>query len=127
MNQIYNGNLSLVFDAFFDETILYDDESFHYHELSTGEKVKANLGVNLSIFDMTKINLNGSSVIFIDEIFSNVDEPTIKAGLKLIEDKYAKDSAVYLISHRPEVIEYLQPTSIIKIVKENKESQIIME
>jgi|GEM_PF-3663180 len=125
MNKIYNGSLSLVFDQFFKETIIYNDDEYLYDELSTGEKVKANLGINLSTFDMVKINLNGSSVIFLDELFTSVDPPTIKAGLNLIEEKYAKDSAVYLISHRPEIIEYINPDSVIQIVKENKDSKII--
>jgi DNA repair exonuclease SbcCD ATPase subunit len=124
MNRIYNGNLTLAFNSLFEETIIYNDELYTYQELSTGEKTKVDLAINLSLFDMIKINLNGSSVIFIDEIFSNVDENTIKASLKLIDEKYSKDSAVYLISHNPYIKQILGNAPLVKIIKENGESRI---
>lgn len=124
MDKMYNGTLTLVFDQFFNETILYNGEEFRYHELSTGERAKVNLAINLSIFDMTKINLNGSSVIFMDEIFTNVDPPTIDAALSLIEDKYAKDSCIYMISHKEAVKNYLSTIPTIYVIKEDGESRI---
>lgn len=124
LDRMYNGTLTLVFDQFFNETIIYDGEVYKYQELSTGEKVKVNFALNLSIFDMTKINLNGSSVIFLDEIFTNLDYPATIMGMKLVEEKYARDSAVYLISHDPIVQEYLNDMKPIFIIKEDGNSRI---
>ena len=127
LNKIYNGTLNLIFDQFFNEAIIKNNESYSYHELSTGEKAKVDFGMNFSIFDMTKINLNGSSIIFMDEIFTNVDYPTITSTLKLIEDQYANNSAVYLISHNPIVQDYLSGSPLIKIIKEDDCSRIVEE
>lgn len=124
MNKIYNGTLTLAFDQFFNDTIIKDDDQYKYHELSTGERVKVDLGINLSLFDMVKINLNGCSVLFLDEIFSNVDNNTIKSALKLIKTKYAKDAAVYLITHNPLVYNHLKNCPVIRVIKENKKSRI---
>jgi len=125
LDYVYNGNMSLMFDSNFRETMVYNGEDYNYDELSTGEKVKINLAINFSIFDMTRINLSGSNVIFLDEVFTNVDHYTIDAFIKLIKKKYAKDSAVYVISHQESVKELLKPLKIIEIVKENNTSKII--
>jgi len=81
---IYNGTMLVVFDSIFNESIIYEDQEYEYEELSTGERMKLNMAINLSIFDMARINLSGSNIMFLDEIFVNIDSPSIKLlNLKL--------------------------------------------
>jgi len=127
LDYVYNGNMSIMFDSNFRETMIYNNEDYNYDELSTGEKIKVNLAINFSIFDMTRINLSGSNVIFLDEVFTNVDYDTIDSFIKLIRKKYAKDSAVYVISHQETVKELLKPLQTIEIIKENNTSKIVIK
>lgn len=125
VDAVYKGDLTISFDTFFNETIVYNGAQYRYDELSTGEKMKLNFCVNLAIFDLTRVNLDGCSVIFLDEIFNNVDSPSIIAFLNIIRDRYSKENAVYLISHQSEIKENLNPDSIIRIEKRNRASEIV--
>lgn len=126
LNEIYDGKMQVTLDNMLQENITYQGKPYTYRELSTGEKLKLNLAMNLSIFDLTRVNLAGSNIIFLDEIFSNVDADTVKKFLYLLEDKYSKNAAIYLISHLKSVMDNLDEESIIKIEKENERSQIII-
>ena len=126
LDRVYNGAMSVQFDAFFRERIEYGGDTFEYDELSTGEAVKVNLAVNLAIFDLARINLSGSSAIFLDEIFTNVDEPTIASFLGMIRDKYAGESAVYVVSHQREVEEHMKPLTRTVVRKENGGSRLVV-
>lgn len=127
IDAVYRGDMLISFDNFFQETIVYKNEIALYEELSTGEKAKLNFCIYLAIFDLTRINLDGSKVIFMDEIFNNVDLPTITTFLEIIRERYAKENGVYIISHQSEVKENLNPDSVIKIEKRENSSKVIIE
>ena len=124
LDYIYHGDLTITFDSYFNETMIKNGIEYKYHELSTGEKLKLNLCISLAIFDLTKINMSGCSILFIDEILTNVDEPTIKSFLSLFEEKYALKSAVYVISHQDNVKNNIDPKTITYITKEFDKSHI---
>ena len=124
LDYVYGGAMTIFFDSMFNEKILFNGHETEYIELSTGERLKMNIAVNFSIFDLTRINLAGSSVIFLDEVFTNVDLPTIKMFIDMVREKYAKESAVYLISHQAEIEEFSQPETKTIIYKENGDSSI---
>ena len=121
---IYDGNLQLIFDNNLNEQIIYFGEDYEYSEFSTGEQIKLNLGINLALFDMIRFNLIDTNVVFLDEIFTNVDEPTTCMFLKLIEERYAKNACVHLVSHQPYVEDNIERQSLIEIIKENNFSSI---
>lgn len=127
VDAVYKGDLVISFDNFFTETIIYHGEDYQYDELSTGEKTKLNFCISLAIFDLTRINLDGCNVIFMDEIFNNVDLPTIIIFLDIIREKYANNNGIYIISHLLEVKENLNPQSITRIEKRDKCSKIFIE
>lgn len=121
---VYKGNLIIAFDNFFNETIYYQGEEWKYEELSTGEKMKLNFCINLAIFDLTRVNMDSCGVIFLDEIFTNVDTPTVIEFLDIIRERYAKKNGVYIISHEQKVRDNLKPDTTILIEKRNKNSEI---
>lgn len=120
----FDNTVQITIDQYLNEYILKNGIDYEYKEFSTGEKLKINLITNLSIFDLTRINLSGSSLIFMDEIFNNVDAPTVKKFLKIIEEKYAINTATYLISHIKTVEENIKPETITIIDKHNDRSTI---
>jgi len=121
---VYKGNLIISFDNFFNETIYYQGEEWKYDELSTGEKMKLNFCINLAIFDLTRVNLDSCSVIFMDEIFTNVDTPTVIEFLDIIRERYAQANGIYIISHEQKVKDNLKPNSTILIEKRDRVSEI---
>ncbi len=126
VDYVYHGDLTIVFDSYFNETMIKNGHEYKYHELSTGEKLKLNLCISLAIFDLMRINMSGCSILFIDEILTNVDEPTIKSFLNLFAEKYSKNSAVYIISHQENVRNNMKPKTITHITKEFDKSTIIV-
>lgn len=124
LDYVYHGDLTITFDSYFNETIIKNGQEYKYHELSTGEKLKLNLCISLAIFDLTKINMSGCSILFIDEILTNIDEPTIKTFLNLFAEKYALKSAVYVISHQDNVKNNIDPKTITYITKEFEKSTL---
>jgi len=68
---------------------------------------------------MARINLAGSNIMFLDEIFVNIDSPSIKLFVDLIKEKYSQGNAVYVISHQKDVEEYMEP--ITKTIIEKKD------
>lgn len=120
----YDNTLSVNIDNQLKETIIKDGKQYEYNELSTGEKLKLNLCSNLSIFDMTRINLSGSNILFLDEIFNNVDTPTVKKFINMFNTKYSQHSGVYVISHLKAVEDNIEPASITTIIKEDSKSSI---
>ena len=124
VDYVYQGKMHVSFDSMFNETIIYDGQPVDYIELSTGERLKLNMALNFSIFDLTRINLLGSSVVFLDEVFVNVDVATLKLFIDMIRDKYAKTSAVYFISHQAEIEEIVQPQTKMLVQKKNGDSSI---
>jgi DNA repair exonuclease SbcCD ATPase subunit len=124
LDQVFDDQLTLILDLLFNETIIFNGEQYDYHELSTGEKVKVNLSLNFAIFDAMRLNVMNSGIIILDEVYTNIDLPSINAFAEMIKTKYAQESAVYNITHQPEVIEALQPETITTIIKENGSSRL---
>ncbi len=127
VDAIFKGDMIITFDSFFNETIIFNGEDYDYEELSTGQKMKLNFCINLAIFDLTRVNLDGCSVIFMDEIFTNVDMPSILSFLNIIRERYAQSNGVYIISHQSEVKENLNPETITRIDKVDWSSNIVIE
>lgn len=127
MMAMYDGEVELSFDSTMKETLVVNGHTMFPEELSTGERGKLNFVINLSIFDLTRINLNGSNIIFFDEIFTSLDKPTIKKMMSLIVSKFGTDTLIHIISHDDYVKSNVKPVQVLKIVKKDDESRIIIE
>lgn len=127
MSTMYEGKVDLSFDSNMKETLTVNDYAMFPEEFSTGERNKLNFVINLSIFDLTRINLNGSNIIFFDEIFTSLDKPTIKKMIALILAKFGTDTLIHIVSHDDYVKSNVKPVQTLKIVKKDDESKIIIE
>lgn len=125
LNKAFDGKLFMTFDSTFNETISYNGEIFEFRELSTGERKQINLIINFTILSLVRLNLNSFNVLFLDEIFTSLDTNFIKKIINMLSTNFLSDSVLYVISH--DNIDYLKVDSKITILKENKESTIIME
>lgn len=119
---IFENQLVITFDNNLNESIIYKDESFEFLELSTGEKQRLDICISFAIRELTGLHLGGFNILFLDEIFSNIDEYFIIKFLKLIKEKYQDNTAIYLISHSAGVRENAEFDSYINLVMENKSS-----
>lgn len=126
LNIAYEGKMQVTFDTSFNESIIYNDLDYSYYELSTGEKAKLNLVINLAIFALTRINLKSINIMFLDEVFTSMDENAIKKFVQIIDKFYVKKSnlIVYIIEHSHGIEGAIKPKSKIFIKKQNNRSSI---
>ena len=125
LDEIYNGLMQIQFDTMLNELIVYEGEEAKKSELSTGERARINLCINLSVYELTRINLNAANVIFMDEVFNSMDVYSINKFIGLIKRRYAKHSLVHIVSHSKGVEENLEADQVIKIQRKDRESKII--
>ena len=125
LDDIYNGLLRITFDSFLNEVMVYEGEEAQISELSTGERARINLCINLAAFELTRINLNASNAIFMDEVFNSMDVYSINKFIKMIKNRYAKDCLIHIVSHSKGVEENLEADEVIKIQRKDRESKII--
>lgn len=124
LNEIYNGIMRISFDSFLNEVIVYEGEEAKAEELSMGERARINLCINFSIYELTRMNLNASNVMFIDEMFNSMDVYSINKFIKLIKKKYA-NTLIHISGHSKGLEENLEADEIIKVERKDRESKII--
>ena len=120
---IFEGKIEIIFDNSWNETIIYEGEEFDYSQLSLGEKAQVNLTISLSLFSILRINVGGTNVLFLDEIFSSMDEDSIEKFISILRSSFSNDMSIFVISHEAGIKNFV-PDSIIKVIKKNKESKI---
>jgi DNA repair exonuclease SbcCD ATPase subunit len=120
---IFEGKIEIIFDNSWNETIIYEGEEFDYSQLSLGEKAQVNLSISLSLFSILRINVGGTNVLFLDEIFSSMDEDSIEKFISILKSSFCNDMSIFIISHEAGIKNFI-PDSIIKVIKKNKESKI---
>jgi DNA repair exonuclease SbcCD ATPase subunit len=121
---IFEGKIEIIFDNSWNETIIYEGEEFDYSQLSLGEKAQVNLSISLSLFSILRINVGGTNVLFLDEIFSSMDEDSIEKFISILKSSFSNDMSIFIISHEAGIKNFI-PDSIIKVIKKNKESKIL--
>jgi len=121
---IFEGKIEIIFDNSWNETIIYEGEEFDYSQLSLGEKAQVNLSISLSLFSILRINVGGTNVLFLDEIFSSMDEDSIEKFISILKSSFSNEMSIFIISHEAGIKNFI-PDSIIKVIKKNKESKII--
>lgn len=76
-----------------------------YSSLSGGEKTRVDIAIAFGMFDLLKSTKTQFNVLFLDEVFENLDETGMEECFDLIR-MISEDTAVYMISHR--IIDSLQ-------------------
>lgn len=105
--QILNLNLSFEINESFEERILsrFKDE-LSYSSFSAGERARIDIAILFTWRELAKLkNSLSCNLLFLDEIFDSVlDDEGLDAFINLL--RYSlKDTNVFLISHRPEVVD----------------------
>lgn len=121
---VFQGKLTCTFNDIFEETIVYNGHDYDYEQLSTGEKTKLNIAINLAILNLMRINIGGANILFIDELFSSIDTASINKYLNILKESYP-EIGIYVISHESGA-DLFKFNSDIVIEKRNQRSKIII-
>lgn len=121
--QFLNDNkITLKFDNELNETIErnpVDGDPYVYHAMSTGQRRRINLAVSQAFAHIMSLS-SGSvpSVVFLDEISTNVD-PLGVQGIYNMICELAEDKQVFVTTHDQDLLRMLQGCDIIQLVHEN--------
>lgn len=123
--EILNLNLSFEIDEQFNEKILsrFKDE-LAYASFSAGERARIDIAILFTWRELAKLkNSISCNLLFLDEIFDSVlDEEGLESFINLLRYNL-KDTNVFLISHRPEVVDKFE--SNLRIEKQGNFSRIV--
>ena len=121
---VFQSKLTCTFNDIFEETIIYNGHEFDYEQLSTGEKAKLNIAINLAILNLMRINIGGANILFIDELFASIDMVSINKYLNILRESYP-EIGIYVISHESGA-DLFQFDSDIIIERKDQRSKIVI-
>jgi DNA repair exonuclease SbcCD ATPase subunit len=126
--EFYLNEMNINFHIQFDENftpIIFDENSIQISSetFSTGELKKVDFAILLSIIKIFKTKYPSLNLIFLDEIFSSVDEDGRSNIIRILKE-FSKDTRmhIFVINHSELPIELFN--SIIEVKKENGFSKI---
>lgn len=91
---------SVVFDNSFNTTIMQNGMKVGYNTLSTGEKKRVDFATIISFVKLLKLQYGELNLLFIDELFSNIDIDGVSDMLQLLKDLSQELSLnIFLIHH----------------------------
>ena len=115
LNQPFN----VVYDQEFKPHITIDmyNKEISYNNLSTGQKKTLDLAIIFGILRnlITNVNIN---IIFLDELFSNMDANTRNIMLSLLDETMDKKKTIFIVNHADMADDYFSPK--IRVSLENK-------
>lgn len=125
---LIDNKITLKFDNELNETIErnpVDGDPYVYHAMSTGQRRRLNLAVSQSFAHVMTIS-SGSipSVVFLDEVSTNVD-PLGVQGIYNMICELAEDKQVFVTTHDPDLMRMLQGADVIKMVHENGYTKLV--
>ncbi len=95
-----NMQYSVVFDSNFNTTIMQNGSKVNYKTLSTGEKKRVDFATIISFVKLLKLQYGELNLLFIDELFSNIDIDGVDDMLQLLKDLCQELSLnIFLIHH----------------------------
>lgn len=122
-----NLNYSIKFNEEFTCEISNNDcENIQIHNLSTGQNKTIDMIIILSIL---KVLINGfnMNILFLDELFSNLDDNTRRTMCLLLKEETAKSQCIFIISHSELPNELLDGRLLVERDLDNNESTYIIE
>lgn len=90
-----NAQIGLVIDS--------NTSGNDYHELSSGEKRKIGISLNLAFMDYLKSQIGGLNVAVFDELFENLDNVGTNAVVSLLASIKDDIGSLFVISHNDEL------------------------
>ena len=94
------------------------DKDIKYNGLSTGQKKTLDIAIIFGILHNIIANVD-VNVLFLDELFSNLDSDLRNTMLSLLKDTLGKDKSIFIINHAEMQDDYFSHK--IKVVQKNKE------
>jgi ABC-type multidrug transport system ATPase subunit len=89
-----------------------------YNNLSTGQKKTLDIAIIFGILHNIIANVD-VNVLFLDELFSNLDSDLRNTMLSLLKDTLGKDKSIFIINHAEMQDDYFAHK--IKVIQKNKE------
>lgn len=74
-----------------------------YQELSSGEKRRVGISLNLAFMAFLQTKIGGTNLVVLDELFDNMDPIGIEAVVNLLSKISKDDMMVLVISHNPDL------------------------
>lgn len=74
-----------------------------YSELSSGEKRRVGISLNIAFMEYLQTQIGGSNLIVLDELFDNMDPIGIDKALELLSKISSNDMTILVISHSPDL------------------------
>lgn len=98
--EFMNMPYSVVFDSNFNTTIMHNGSKVNYKTLSTGEKKRVDFATIISFVKLLKLQYSELNLLFIDELFSNIDIDGVDGMLQLLRDLSKElNLNIFLIHH----------------------------
>ena len=121
--QQYVDQLSLPHQVVFDPNLTFSitdkGREVNFNNLSRGEQNRVTFALNMAFRDLYENLVNPMNCIFVDEILDfGMDSVGAKDAVEILKTK-ARDfnKAVYLVTHKEELVEHVDKTILVK--KEN--------
>ena len=119
-----NQSFSVKYDQEFKAHIFVDswDREISYNNLSTGQKKTLDLAIIFGVLQniISTIDMN---IIFLDELFSNMDANTRNTMLTLLNETIVQDKSIFVVNHAEMADDFF--THKIRVSLENKKMKYI--
>lgn len=124
MLQYMNLNYSVIFNNNFDAEIMQNGLKVKYPTLSKGEKRRVDFAAVISFIKFLKLQFGELNLLFLDEIFSNVDINGVSDMIEILRGLCeSMNLNIYLIHHAR--LEGIMFDNILHTIKEDGFSKII--
>lgn len=96
-----------------------------YHELSSGEKKRIGIALNVAFMKYLQSQIGGLNVVIFDELMDNLDDEGIEQATQLISSLKQEIANVFVISHNDKLKYNDECDHIYQVTKENNNSTVI--
>lgn len=117
---LIDNKIKVHFDKFLEVSIERENgEPFDYKQGSGGETKRVDLSISLAFADLMRISNNThNNIIFLDEVVDSLDLVGVNGVFSLVSE-LCKDKIVFVITHNPILLNRLEESGVLKMVKEN--------